>query len=296
MSIGLQSYLELVAIFVILAWGIYINNRNGQLNFGPVYAMGIGAYFSAYAVVDMDWPFGLALIVAVCLGAAAGFLPAPGLARAPVFAVAIATIGFIYIAQAVIRNLAFLGGASGYFFIPKIDYLPAITWIALIVIGFILYRIEKSRIGRAIEISFVDTVVADTLGINRYRLSIFLQTFAGATGALAGVFYAFTMRGLYPTHFGFSLLLRLITFVFVGGCTTMWGVAVFTPVLWAVTVFLPDAISAWRDVIYGALIVIVFMIRPEGVIDRPLIRFITAKAKRLVKQDNSKSITEDSVI
>jgi len=286
MSIAAQSFLQLVPIFIILAWCIYINYRNGQLYFGVIYTMGIGAYFSAYAVVDMGWPFGLALAVATALGSVAGFLPALGLARAPAFTVAIATIGFIFIEQAVIRNLAFLGGASGYFFIPKIEYLPVVTWIALLVIGFFLYRIENSRIGKAIEISSVAPDVADTLGISRYRVGIFLQTFAGAIGAVAGVFYAFTIRGLYPTYFSFGLLVRLVAFVFVGGGTSMWGPAFFTPILWAVTVFLPEQISAQRDIIYGILIIVVFIVRPEGIIDRPLLRSMTTATKRLFGRGN----------
>ena len=139
MAFNVYYFFQLIAIFIMLGWAVYVNYRNGQLNMAPIYTMAVGAYFSAYAVNEWGWPFGLAVIVAAAVGAGAGFVPALGLGRAPAFATAIATMGLIYIAQTVIRNLRFLGGAAGYIGIPRIGYLMPVTWGIVIAFGFFIY-------------------------------------------------------------------------------------------------------------------------------------------------------------
>jgi branched-chain amino acid transport system permease protein len=279
MAFNVYYFFQLIAIFIMLGWAVYVNYRNGQLNMAPIYTMAVGAYFSAYAVNEWGWPFGLALVVATAVGAGAGFVPALGLGRAPAFATAIATMGLIYIAQTVIRNLRFLGGAAGYIGIPRIGYLMPVTWGIVIAFGFFIYRLDHSRLGRAMEMVYVDPDVAATLGVNRYWLSVSLHSLAGAMGALAGVFFAFTTGAIQPPNFGFSLLLRIICFVFVGGSTTMWGVPIFTTILWAVTVFLPTEVAEWRNIIYSVLLIVVLLLRPDGVIDKVVTRAIANKSR-----------------
>lgn len=284
MTLTMSYFLQLTAIFILLGWGIYINYRNGQINMSPIYTMAIGAYFSAYATVEWSWPFGLALLVGAGLGAASSFIPALGLGRAPAFATAIATIGLIYITQTVIINMEILGRSHGYYGIPRVDNLLAMTWVILLVVGFLIYRLDHSRLGRAMEMIFVDPDVAATLGVNQYWLSVSLQTAAGALGALAGGLYAFTARAIIPSFFGFTLLLRIICFLFVGGYSTMWGVAVFAPALWALTVFLPGGLKEWINIIYGGLLIIVLLLRPEGVIDKRVTRAIATKSRTWLRQ------------
>ena len=61
----------------------------------------------------------------------------------------------------------------------------------------------------------------------------------------------------------------------------MWGPVIFTPILWAVTAFVPAHIAEWGQMIYGILLIIILMLRPQGVIDRPLLRSAKNKLKNL---------------
>jgi branched-chain amino acid transport system permease protein len=273
--------LELSAIFIILGWTLYLVYRVGQLNNAPIAIMGIGAYFSAYAVTHWGWPFLLAMAVAVLAGAAFALFPALGLGRAPSFAMVIATIALIFIMQVVFRNVPWFGGALGLFGIPKVKSLLPVTYVALVVIGILIYRFDHSRLGRAAEMVFVDREVAGTMGVNFYRFSVILQVATGGMGALAGVLYAFTLRTVIPTYFGFPLLLSITTFVFVGGYTSMWGAVVFTPILWGIPQLLPESFQVYRNIIYGVLLGGVLLLRSEGVIDRRLIDKIVAVGKKL---------------
>jgi branched-chain amino acid transport system permease protein len=192
----------------------------------------------------------------------------------------IATIALIFILQVVFRNLPWFGGALGLFGIPKVKGLLPVTYIALLATGILIYRFDHSRLGRAAEMVFVDRDVAGTIGVNFYRFSVALQVLTGGMGALAGVLYAFTLRTVIPTYFGFSLLLSVTTFVFVGGYTTMWGPLILTPILWGIPLILPEGFAAYRNLIYGVLLGATMILRPAGLIDKRLIGRLRSLVKR----------------
>lgn len=272
MSSSLYYFLEYTAIFILLGWAIYIVFRAGQIYNGVIFTMIVGAYFTAIVTTKWGWPFFLALIGSIGCGAIIAFIPALGLARTRSFTMAIATIGLIYILHTVIQNIEFLGGVRGVFGIPRVKSLVLISYITVFIIGYIIFRIDHSHIGRAMETSFIDPDLAVSLGLNRYWLSVFLQVFAGAVGAIAGSFNAVLIGTIMYQNFGFSLLLLLFCFLFVGGYTTMWGVVIFAPLLWAVSTFLPEAVTGMRDLFYGILLVIILIVKPEGVIDKEFLR------------------------
>lgn len=290
MSLTLTSFLQFVAVFILLSWALYLVYRVGQIYNGPVFTMLIGAYFSAYVVRDLGWPFGLALFTSTIIGAVASFIPALRLGRASAFATAIATIALVFIGQAVIRNLEFLGGSFGFFHIPTIDYLLPMSYVAVFVIGFLIYRLDQSRIGRAMEMTFADPDLAAITGVDVFRLRVCFQTIAGAIGALAGVFYAFHIHTIFVTDFGLDMLLTLFCFLFVGGYTTMWGPVFSTPALWAISIFLPGEIATWKGAIYGILLVTMLIIHPSGVIDKRLIRIVRSKCQLIFSQRANRQV------
>lgn len=292
MSLTLTSFLQFVTVFLLLSWALYLVYRVGQIYNGPVFTMLIGAYFSAYVVRDLNWPFGLALLTSMLIGAVASFIPALRLARASAFATAIATIALVFIGQAVIRNLGFLGGSFGFFHIPTVDYLLPISYIAVSVIGFLIYRLDHSRVGRAMEMTFADPDLSAATGIDIFKLRVWLQTIAGTLGSLAGVFYAFHVHTIFVTDFGLDMLLASFCFLFVGGYTTMWGPVFFTPVLWSISIFLPAEIATWKGAIYGILLIAVLVIHPSGLIDKRLIRIIRSKCQSIFSKRVNYQIEE----
>jgi len=279
-----QVYLFILvsALYVLLGWAIYLVYRVGQLYNMPIFTMGLGAYFATMALRDWGWSYGPTLFIAVALGGAIAFLVALALARASAFGMAIASIAPIIIFQSVCRNFKFLGGPSGFFSIPKVVHLMPIALAATALIGFLIYRLDHSRLGRAMEVIFVDPGVAATQGANRYRLSVFLQTAAGAIGALAGAVYAPLIGSIAPPDFGFTLLLEIYCFLFIGGYTTMWGIVVFAPLLWGLRLVLPGEIASWTMIIYGALLVGIVVGRPEGVITKQALRSIRLRSQALL--------------
>jgi branched-chain amino acid transport system permease protein len=159
-----------------------------------------------------------------------------------------------------------------------------ITYGFVLIIGFCVYRLDHSYIGRALDAVLFDQRVAATLGINMAKLSIQLQLISSAIGGLAGVLYANTFGGVFHEAFGFPLILYGMTIVIFGGMYTMWGIIIAAPVLWGVTQILPEALKSFSIIIYGALLIVMLLIRPSGIIDRKMTKGISISTKALLKR------------
>ena len=278
MSGVILTFVQLSTVFILLGWGTFLVYRVGQLYMGPIFTMIIGAYGSAYLVKALGWPFGAALAVVVIAGALTALILSFGFARVPGFACGIGTIALLFIAQAIVRSIPAIGGVHGYFGVPMPKYIFPVALLSLLICGFLIYNLIHSRLGRAIEVVNTDINLATTLGINVYKLRITLQTAAGAIGALAGVIYAFTMGMVQVQNIGIGILLELIVFFFVGGSSTMWGILIFAPVLWAFHLFLPSSIAMYTDLIFGTLLIVVMMLRPDGIIAMGMFKGLRRKA------------------
>lgn len=279
MTLTMSCFLAFVAMFIFLSWAYYLPYRAAQIYMGFIATMLLGAYSSAYLVRDMGWPFPLAFLTTVGIGLLISYVIGLRLARLGVLQVNVVTLAFIFIGQAIVRGLDFLGGTSGFFHIPEITYLLPLAWVLVVIIGFFIYRLEHSGIGRDMEVVFTDEGLASSLGVDISKLRVFLQACSGGLGAIAGVIYAFTVGTILPVTFGFGLLLSVICFVFIGGTTTMWGVVVFVPILWSIAIFLPEAVASWKYIIYGTLLVVILTLRPQGTIDKPLLRALSLKSR-----------------
>jgi branched-chain amino acid transport system permease protein len=289
MSSAAIVYFEFVGIYILLVWAMYLPFRGGQLYNGPFYCMAIGAYTAGYAARDLNWPTGLALLLALVMGAIAGFLPAMAFSRTTGIVTAASSLALIFIIQAIIRNTEFVGGGQGYWSIPKMGYLPIVIWVSVLLVGLFIYRIDSSRIGRALEAMRTDPALARTLGMNLPWLSVFVMTVASVIGALAGVFYAFTIRALTADSFGFTLLLNTMAMLFIGGRYTMWGGIISVPILWGLPTWAPSLVAPYMNMIIGALLVIVLVVRPEGFVSREVIQSLKVQVVSRLRQRGKES-------
>lgn len=284
MSLAVIVYFEFVGIYILLLWAMYLPFRGGQLYNGPFYCMAIGAYTAGYAARDLHWPTGLALLLALILGAIAGFLPSLAFSRTTGIVTATASMALIFIIQAVIRNIDFLGDGQGFWSIPKMGHLPMVIWGCVLLVGLLVYRIDSSRIGRALEAMRTDTSLASTLGMNSPWISVFVMTVASVIGALAGVFYAFTIRALTADSFGFTLLLNTMAMLFIGGRYTMWGGFISAPILWGLPTWAPSLVAPYMNMFIGVLLVITLMVRPEGLVSREMMHRLKIRVGSWLRQ------------
>ena len=57
----------------------------------------------------------------------------------------------------------------------------------------------------------------------------------------------------------------------------MWGPVIFTPILYGMPFVLPESIAQWKYIIYGLLLIGILTLRPEGLIDKRLIKVLRQK-------------------
>ena len=271
MSEILYYFLGFTAIYILMGWALYLPYRVGQLYFLIVACMAVTAYFGGFAAREWGWPFVLILIGGIFIGALIAFIFSLAIGKAPCFTVVIVGLTSVFIVKTIIENWRLLGGTVGFFHIPTVNNLLPIIYILLFVVGFLIYKIDHSRLGRAASVVFVDREVAVTLGVDIKKLGMFFQIMAGAIAGMAGILDAFLVNSLSPEFFTFSMIGYLMCILFVGGYTTMWGVILSAFILQGIPLLFPSEIASWRQVIYGALLVVIILMRPEGLITRKML-------------------------
>jgi len=267
----LYYFLGFTAIYILMGWALYLPYKVGQLHFLIVACMAVTAYFGGFAAREWGWPFVMILIGGIFIGAMISFIFSLAIGKAPCFTVVIVGLTSVFIVKTIIENWRLLGGTVGFFHIPTVNNLLPIIYIFLFVVGFLIYKIDHSRLGRAASVVFVDREVAVTLGVDIKKLGAFFQIMAGAIAGIAGILDAFLVNSLSPEFFTFSMIAYLMCILFVGGYTTMWGVILSAFILQGIPLLFPSEIASWRQVIYGALLVLIILMRPEGLITRKML-------------------------
>jgi branched-chain amino acid transport system permease protein len=295
-------YLCFTAIFLLASWAIYLPYRMGQLHFLAVANMVISAYFGAIfsgavvsgsqgeisAASSLHWSFPAVLLAATLLGGLIGFLVSLTIGDAPCFAVVIVGFTFMYLFKTIVENTGVLGKTMGMFNVPRIInsnqgnriFLVLVIYFAVILAGFFIHRFDKSSLGRSASVIFVDRDLAVSLGIDVKKTGMILQTLSSALGGLAGVFYLYVTRSISPGFITFRNLGLFMTILFVGGYTTQWGALLAAPVLWGLPLILPEALQPWKNVFYSFMLIFIIMVKPEGIVTRPVLRRISFTQKK----------------
>lgn len=276
MPLELYYFLSITAVNILLSWALYLPYRVAHLHFITVANMAISGYSAAWLVMSLHVPFGWALLVGFALGALVGWLVSLFIGDAPTFAVVIVGFTFIFIVRTVIENLPAVGGTMGIFDLPNIGGNPgthrwvimAILAAMLLVTGFFLHRFDHTRLGRAASAVFVDKDLAASLGVNIKGLGMLVQTVSCTIAGGTGVVYGFIYKSFHLDFFTFALVGIAMTIIFVGGYATPWGTVVLAPILYGVPLLFPSWLQEWRIVIYGAVLVLVLVLKPEGFITR----------------------------
>jgi branched-chain amino acid transport system permease protein len=295
-SAALANYLTITGIFILSTWAIYLPYRMGQLHFMMIANMVISAYFGAVfsgAVVsgsqiqsainlNLHWPFFAILLCGVLLSALLGFLVSLAIGDAPCFAVVIVGFTFMYLTKAVAENTTALGRTFGMFRVPRVIegmnaadnrlLMVILVYFFVLLVGFFIFRFDRSKLGRAASSIFIDRDLAVSLGVNVKKMGILLQTASSALGGLAGILYLYTLRAISPGFITFHNVGLFMTMLFVGGYTTQWGPLLAAPILWGVPLIMPESLQVWKNVFYAVILIAILVIKPEGIVTRPLLR------------------------
>jgi len=310
---GVLNNMVLAAAYVLMALGLnVVVGFAGLLDLGYVAFYAIGAYTAAYlgsGFWDIHLNFVLILAAAVATTAIAGALIGVPTLRLRGDYIAIVTLAFgEIIGQIAVngRSIELFGGTltSGPIGIGPIDRpeLPLLGqfgaldlrpwyWFALALAGIALIvnvRLRESRLGRAWIAMREDESVAACAGIPIVRTKLMAYATGAAFGGVSGAFLASYVGVVNASQFEFSFSIFIFAMVVLGGLGSIPGVVIGAILLSLVNYWLlPDLLfdlpaKAGLDFdlaeispgIYGALLVLVMLLRPQGLIParRPVTR------------------------
>jgi branched-chain amino acid transport system permease protein len=154
-------------------------------------------------------------------------------------------------------------GARGYPGIDNYTTMP-IALGFLIVMAIAMFFLVNSNYGRAFKACRDDYVAASLLGFNTARYRVFSLAISGFYCGVSGALLAGFMSFIQPIMFDMAKSTELVSIVVFGGLGSMSGCLIGTTILTLVTeLFRP--ISQYRMLIYGLVLVLVMVLRPEGI-------------------------------
>jgi branched-chain amino acid transport system permease protein len=266
MSKYLQGILILTGINLIAVLGLsLLTGFTGSFCFGQAGFLAVGAYVSTLMTMKLNMPFPISLVAGMMAAGLISILLGYPTLKLKGDYFALATLGFSEAIRLVIENLdKVTGGARGLPGIPTRTTLPLVILIAFIATVCIRFYVI-SRHGRNSIAVREDETAAQSIGINTFhykQISFFINCLlAGLAGGLLAHYVGF----IQPAMFGIVKSTELIVMVIFGGMHSVTGAALAALVLTALPEVLRAA-AAWRLVAYGAVVVFIMVVRPEGLL------------------------------
>src|SRR5215213_4960295 len=200
---------------------------------------------------------------------------------------AIVTLGFGEIIPRFFQNGDDLGGfnlTNGTIGIKAIDspglqFLPDTFYVNI--------RLRDSRLGRAWISVREDETAAAAMGINPVTTKLWAYSLGGVFGGIAGAFYGAFIKSIFPTSFSFNISIIVLCMVILGGMGNIYGVILGAILLQGLNFYLLPQINVWVHAIgdalgspllsgvdipkynfflFGLLLVLMMLLRPEGII------------------------------
>lgn len=297
--------LSIGSVYAIFALGYtLIFSILGIINFAHGAIFTLGAYFTyaliggqfgfngllANAQLPFQLPFGFALLLGSTLAGGVSvllerlaFKPLRDRTADPILTL-VSSLG----AAVVIVNLIqFLVGAEIYTFPANIyGNLPeAINFgtetnpinirtvqiiifiVAAIFMALLTYGIQFTKIGKAIQAVAEDTVTASLLGINPEKVILLTFFVSGFLAGLAGTLVGSSVSIAGP-YFGIGFGLKGLGVIVLGGLGSIPGAIIGGLGIGLAEAFVPGDYSGYKDAIAFAILFMMLLIRPQGLLGR----------------------------
>jgi len=265
----------------------------GQFSLGHAAFFGIGAYTSAVIMKALETENYIIFVLVLFLGAAVAglvaFLIGLPILRLRSDYLGIATLGFGIIVKVALDNfdrlIPMMGGSRGMSGIPKLTNFTVTYVFGVLAILFLRNFVFSSH-GRACVSIREDEIASQAMGVNttRYKTVAFVMGcfYAGLAGGLYAHLYVF----LHPSNFDFLKSFDPLLIVVLGGLGSISGTLLaalgWTFLLEGLRVILPSHILDWRMVIYPVLLIVVMLLRPQGLFGGREFGFLKPKEKDAV--------------
>jgi ABC-type branched-subunit amino acid transport system permease subunit len=281
-------------LLMVAALGLTIQfGYAGVVNFAGAAFLGIGCYTAAVVTKYTELPTVLTVVLGAVMAALIGSILILPVLRTRGHYAALVTIAFGILFKVFIEVNDVLGGPQGM----QVKPLVLLGWnfnspiaiggvttsfyfsyllvaLLLLIVSFALVRrIERSWIGLSMDAIRLDEIASACYGLDLARWKVLAFTLGNFLAGAAGAIYGHVLGFIAPNNFTFGDSLILVSIVLLGGIGNPWGVTVAA----AFVVILPEkfqVIQEYRFALYAALVIVILLFRPQGLLPRPLREYI----------------------
>lgn len=273
------SVATVAGINIIMALSFYAPFMTGQISLAQAGFAAIGAYGAAVCTVKFGIPYAPAVIIGGIMASLVGFiLGIPALRIKGVYLLLL-TLGFGEIVRVIFINVEYVGGAAGFPAIPYQKYSLYYAYGVVLILIVFFNRLRNSRMGRAMRAVGDDETAAEINGINITAVKLEAFSAGAFIAGIGGGILAHYQEFIEPLMFGVMHSIEYLIFTIFGGVQIFWG-----PIFGAfVLTFMPELfrfIQTWRMELYGIILIVMMIVKPEGVITNETVRFIKAMFRR----------------
>ena len=282
LSYSQQEIAVLLVINVLLVSSYRLLTLTGEWSLGHVVIMGVGAYASALLAKRLGVPVPISLLLGGGIAAATAAVLSFPLFRMKGFYFLIGSFAAGEIIRLIWKRFTEpFGGPKG---LKRIDAFPDIDigflsidffepvnyyFLALVVVSaslFVLYRIERSRIGLTFHAIHWQDRLAESVGVDTFRYRTLAFVIASFFAGIAGGLYAHYVGAVNPTRFSVDQMVYVLVWAIVGGTATFHGPILGVVVLTVINEIVLRALGldTARPLIYGAILILSVLYLPNG--------------------------------
>lgn len=288
MSGYLSAQLAILCLNIIIAYAIFLPAASGQLNLGAGGFAIIGGYSGGYlnsAFDGLGWPMLLSIPCAALITASLAFVLSFPILRTRGVYMVLATFAFAEVVAGIVLNLDVVGGAAGF----PVDSHAGLEILVPAAVGVTLFSfyLLSSRFGLAMRSVHDDENVATLFGVSVRWTRVWAFTLGALFGGLYGALYGHQYNYIEVQNWNVLFSIYVLLYVLLGGTQTAFG-----PLLGALFFsVVPELLRAFgeridsqliqdgRFAIFGMIIVMMMILRPEGLMTRTLTERLMGRAR-----------------
>lgn len=282
----LLHVVSLIGIYAILSVSLgFAVGQAGVVNVAHASFYGIGAYATALLMLGKHAPFPVALLAGSAIASLAGLVLSWISSRVGAEMLVLTTFGFAVVLTGLMTNWSSLtGGPSGIPSIPDASFgtlmvkpglgSATLIWLCTVVTTGVIAKLTASPFGRVLRCIREDELLGLAIGRSVVRTRSTACAISSFFAGLAGGLFATFSGYIDPSSFSVSEGILVLSMVIIGGTGSTAGSALGAALL----VGLPEGFrligvggphaSNIRQILYGALIIILMIWRPKGILGR----------------------------
>jgi len=276
---------QIVGVHTLLGLSAYIVLLTGQVSMAQAAFFAIGAYAAGMLTVLAGWHIVPALGAGALLGSATACAVGFPALRVKGLMLVVATLAFGEGVRLFFFNFDYqiakgeikVGPLGGEGF-RQIRFFPENGWTSADVMLFIwtfvvlamalLWWFDRSRYGSVLRAVGEDELAAQSVGINLTAVKVSAMTIGGAIAGVGGGIFAHYTTHIEHLNFNVLVATFAIAYPIVGGLNSVFGTLAAVIFVQAFLIEGLRDLGDWRNLLFGALIIVAMNLRPQGLFGR----------------------------